>query len=85
MACRTKRSFGDKRVTKQELGHEGKTCVNQQMKKSELQSKLRDIHTLITRSMIAAVEADRHISDDLLVDAEDELNDLENKIALELE
>lgn len=55
------------------------------MKKSELQSKLGDIHTPITRSMIAAVEADRHLCDDLLVDAEDKLNDLENKIALEPE
>jgi hypothetical protein len=58
---------------------------NEGMKKTELQSKLRDIHALITKSMFAQKEPDRNESDEFLIEAEDELEDLESRIALEVD
>jgi hypothetical protein len=53
------------------------------MKKTALQSKLKDIHALISKSIFAQNEADRDQSDEYLIEAEDELQNLESEIALE--
>ena len=53
------------------------------MKKAALQSKLKEIHSLITKSLFAQNEPDRNESDEYLIEAEDELQNLESEIALE--
>jgi hypothetical protein len=53
------------------------------MKKAELQEKLSEIHTLLIRSMM--LHTIRAPGYDLLIEAEDKLNNLESKIALETE
>ena len=58
-------------------------CFDARMNKPKLQSRLSEIHTLITQSMLAQREADRHQSDELLSEAEERLDDLENEIAKE--
>jgi len=53
------------------------------MKKTALQSRLKEIHSLISKSMFAQNEADRDQSDEYLIEAEEELENLESEIALE--
>jgi len=56
------------------------------MEKIELLSKLREIHTLLTRSMLARHgNPKREDSDELVNEAEEKLNDLEHEIAIEKE
>jgi len=54
------------------------------MKKAELQQKLRDIHTILTRVMMTGKESGDEI-DELIDQAEEKLSDLENEIAAEPE
>jgi hypothetical protein len=53
------------------------------MKKSELQAKLSDIHTLLTRALSAQTTDDRFESEQFLIKAEHKLNELEIQVAEE--